>query len=608
MSGTELTAIQAKGIRIARHLWDDDAFPPPERCRTWGEKLTVRSDAGPGKVQEDNPVRGVVITRRRNRAGADFLPDKKGETSMLKVHITLLLALSSFGALAQAAPQEKVPIYRIVVVDRTTQAINYRHRSGSTLIDFQGTALMPQARGSAEVVSKQGAIRIGAEFTGLEPADKFGPEYLTYVLWAISPEGRPINLGEVLFGSDGKSRLNVTSNLQAFGLIVTAEPYFAVTQPSDVVVMENQVRADTKGQFEEVNAKYELLKRGQYELNVSPDELQPIAMDARTPIELYEARNAVRIAKWTGGRHYAPDSLMKAEESLHVAEDYQSRRGNRKSEIMAAREAVQTAEDTRIITVKKIDEERQASELQVSAAAEAQSQARADEAIRQKKMAETAADAARTQTAVNQLASDAAAAKAATDAAQARAASDAALAASQAETDAAKATTQAETEKAQLAGQQAETDKASLRARLSEQLNSVLQTRDSARGLIVNMSDVLFDTGAFSLKPGAREKLSKVAGILLSYPGLNIEVDGHTDNVGSDEFNQNLSEQRAESVRAYLVVQGVLTGSVTARGFGKTQPVGTNDTAEGRQINRRVELVVSGETIGALAGGAAGGS
>ena len=217
------------------------------------------------------------------------------------------------------------------------------------------------------------------------------------------------------------------------------------------------------------------------------------------------------------------------------------------------------------------------------------------------------------------MTSDAAAAKAQADAtqaratsdaaaAQARAASDAALAKAQAETDAAKAKAQAETEQARLAGQQAENDKASLRARLSQQLNSVLQTRDSARGLIVNMSDVLFDTAKYTLKPGAREKLSKVAGILLAYPGLNIEVDGYTDNVGGDEYNQNLSDQRAESVRAYLVAQGVLTGSVTAKGFGKTQPVGTNDTAAGRQINRRVELVVSGEAIGAQAGGTAGGS
>ncbi len=263
-------------------------------------------------------------------------------------------------------------------------------------------------------------------------------------------------------------------------------------------------------------------------------------------------------------------------------------RGNKKSEITDAREAVQTAEDARIITVKKIDEQRQANELQVSADAEAQAKAQADEAARQKKLAEKETAEAQAQTAQNQVTADAAAAKAQADAAQAKAASDAALASSQ-----------AQTQQAQLAGQQAENDKATLRAKLTQQLNSVLQTRDSARGLIVNMSDVLFDTAAFTLKPGAREKLSKVAGILLAYPGLNIEVDGHTDNVGGDEYNQNLSEQRAGSVRDYLVAQGVATNSITAKGFGKTQPVGTNDTAAGRQINRRVELVVSGEAIGA---------
>jgi outer membrane protein OmpA-like peptidoglycan-associated protein len=522
---------------------------------------------------------------------------EKGETLMVKTLVTCLFALTSISVLAQARPQNAstVPVYRVVVVARTTQAINYRHRSGSTKIDFEGTTLMPQARGSADVASKQGAIHIDSDFQGLEPASKFGPEYLTYVLWAISPEGRPVNLGEVLFGQDGKSKLMVTSNLQAFGMIVTAEPYFAVTQPSDVVVMENSVRGDTKGQFEDVEAKYELLKRGQYEFNVNPSELQPISMDPREPLELYEARNAVRIARWTGGEQYAADSLNKAKVSLAVAEDYQAHRGNKKSEITAAREAVQTAEDARIITVKKINEERQANELQVSSDAEAQSKARAEEANRQQKHAENEAAEAKALAAQNKVTADAAAATSA-----------AALATAQAETDAAQAKAHSEKEKGELAAQQAETDKANLRIKLSQQLNSVLQTRDSARGLIVNMSDVLFDTAKYSLKPGAREKLAKVAGILLAYPGLNIEVDGHTDNVGTDEYNQNLSDQRAEAVRTYLVDQGVQTGSVTARGFGKTQPVGTNDTAEGRQINRRVELVVSGEAIGAQAGITAG--
>jgi len=153
-------------------------------------------------------------------------------------------------------------------------------------------------------------------------------------------------------------------------------------------------------------------------------------------------------------------------------------------------------------------------------------------------------------------------------------------------------------QQAQQTAQQAETDKAAMRTKLSEQLNSILRTRDSARGLIVSMSDVLFDTGKYSLKPGAREKLAKVAGILLAYPGLDVEVGGYTDNVGSDSMNQTLSENRAGSVRDYLVQEGVATNSVSARGFGNTSPVASNDNSTGRQENRRVELLVSGEAIG----------
>ena len=490
---------------------------------------------------------------------------------MVKTLVTLLIVLSSWPVSAQAEPQNtgSVPIYRITVVGRTIKAINYRHRSGSTKIDFQGTSLLPQARGNAEVESKQGATHIKAEFKDLQPATQFGPEYLTYVLWAISPEGRPVNLGEVLLNSDGKSKLDVTSNLQTFGLIVTAEPYFAVTQPSDVVVMENQVRSDTTGTIEQVDAKYELLRRGQYELNVSPADLQPMVMNSKTPLELYEARNAVRIAKWTGADRYAAGSLSKAETDLQNAENYQLRKSNKKSEITEAREAVQTAEDARAITVKKMDAERRANKLQASANAQARSQAEANQATEQKEQAEAAT-------------------------AQTQATAGAAVAQANAATEQAQlATQQAETR-----AQQAENDKTAMRERLLRQLNLILQTRDSARGLVVNMSDVLFDTGKYTLKSGTREKLAKIAGVLLAYPGLNVEVDGYTDNVGSVDSNQKLSDQRAASVHDYLVQEGVASDSLTAKGLGETHPIGSNDTAAGRQMNRRVELVVSGDAIG----------
>ena len=209
------------------------------------------------------------------------------------------------------------PIFKLTVnvVERTTKAINYRHRGGATVIDFRGTALLPNARGEAKVESKQGYIEIEVEFDDLQSATRFGPEYLTYVMWAITPEGRATNLGEVILNGT-KSKLNVTTELQAFGLIVTAEPYFAVSQPSDVVVMENFVRKDTVGKVEEISAKYELLQRGEYTVKAPPAELKPIPLDGNTPLDLYEARNAVRIARWGGADKDAAESFVKAEKLL----------------------------------------------------------------------------------------------------------------------------------------------------------------------------------------------------------------------------------------------------------------------------------------------------
>jgi outer membrane protein OmpA-like peptidoglycan-associated protein len=472
-------------------------------------------------------------------------------------------------------PVALTPMFRVNVISRTVQAVNYQHRSGATKLDFAGTDLMPSANGEAEVNSKRGSIEIKAEFGNLEKPTTFGNEYLTYILWAISPEGRAVNLGEVLVGGNHRSKLVVTTDLQAFALIVTAEPYYAVRQPSDAVVLENVVREDTKGTTEAVNAKYELMERGGY--IPTGYKFDPVILNAKLPLEFFEARNALRIAQSEGAERYASDSYQHAVQLMNDVDRYATRKHiDRKPLIAVAREEVQTAEDARAISVKKIDEQRQANERKASADEQAQSQAQADDATRQKERAQADAAQAQSDMAANQAASAAAVTAAQADADQSRLAA----------------------QKAQQNAQQAESDKAALRTRLSEQLNSILQTRDSARGLIVSMSDVLFDTGKYSLKPGAREKLANVAGILLAYPGLNIEVDGYTDNVGGDEMNQQLSENRARSVRDYLVQQGVATNSVSAKGFGNTLPVATNDNAAGREQNRRVELVVSGDAIG----------
>ena len=552
----------------------------------------------------------------------------------------LLFAMGSvlsLSAIAQANSQAAMVVepsgpgsaFRVIVISRSVQAVNYRHRSGATDVDFAGTALLPSADGKAKVRSKRGTMEVEADFGNLQSPTTFGNEYLTYVMWAISPEGRAVNLGEVLVGGNDRSKLTATTDLQAFALIVTAEPYYAVRQPSNVVVLENVVREDTKGTTEAVNAKYELMERGGY--LPTGFKFDPLVLKADLPLEFYEARNALRIAQSEGAEQYADASYRHAVELMNTADaDATSQHIDKKPLIAVAREAVQTAEDAREIAVKKIDEERRASDLQASSDAQARSQAQADDAIRLKEQAQSdtaraQTDAARAQAdtakaqadmAANQTASAAAVNAAQADAAQAQAdkartqadmatnqtASAAAISAAQADADRSRLIAQ----QAQQGEQQANTDKAAMRAQLSVQLNKILETRDSARGLIVSMSDVLFDTGKYSLKPGAREKLAKVAGILISYPGLNIEVGGYTDNVGGDEMNQKLSENRASTVLNYLVEQGVTTNSVSSKGYGNTLPVASNDNAAGRQENRRVELVVSGDVIGSPANATTG--
>ena len=541
---------------------------------------------------------------------------------------SLLLAVGitiSVSACAQANPQttrtlepmSATPTFRVTVISRSVKAVNYQHRSGSSKLDFAGTDLMPAANGMAEINSKRGSIAIDAEFGNLQKPNTFGNEYLTYVLWAISPEGRAVNLGEVLLGGNHRSKLNVTTDLQAFALIVTAEPYYAVRQPSNAVILENVIREDTKGTTEAVNAKYELMERGGY--IPTGYKFDPVVLNAKLPLEFFEARNALRIAQSEGAEQYASDSYQHAVRLMDKADAGAiNKHTDRKSLISVSREAVQTAEDARAIAVRKADDLRLANERQDSADAQTRTQAQADEATRRKEQAESDtanAQAARAQAETDtvnaqaaklQAESDAtkarndtanaqaATARAQSDMASSQASSASALAAAQADAD----QSRAESLKSQQSAQQAETDKAAMRAKLSEQLNSILQTRDTARGLIVSMSDVLFDSGKYSLKPGAREKLAKVAGILLAYPGLNVEVGGYTDNVGGDAMNQTLSENRANSVRDYLVQQGVSSNSVSSRGFGNSLPVSSNDNSSGRQQNRRVELLVSGDAIG----------
>ena len=500
-------------------------------------------------------------------------------------------------------PMETTPVFRVNVVSRSTKAVDYRHRGGSTKVDFRGTDLMPNASGEARVESKTGRLEINAKLNGLQPANKFGLEYLTYVLWAVTPEGRANNLGEIVL-SDGKSEIRVTTDLQAFGLIVTAEPYFAVTQPSDLVVVENVIRVDTKGREEAINVKYELLPRGLYASQVEPLRDMVYGIDSKAPLDLFEARNAVRIARAAKAEKYASSSFAKAEQDLKQAEDYYRRKQGRTPIGTVAREAAQTAEEARVMSLKRQEEERVEKDKEAAAAREAQARAETEAETQRRQQAETeraTAEQAKAEADRSKQEADLAARKAVQEKEEAETAKASALEQQQAlQAENERARSQAE--ESERGRQKAEQEKAAMRARLLQQLNAILVTRDTARGLIATMPDVLFETNKSSLKPAARESLAKVAGILLAYPDLRLEVDGHTDSVGSDAYNQQLSEKRAASVRDYLVPQGIPISSVTVLGFGKTQPVASNATAAGRQQNRRVELVVSGEVIGIVIG------
>ena len=512
----------------------------------------------------------------------------------------LSLAIIFAAVLASAQTQTPVPATTTAytsatTVSRTTRAMHYRLQGGTTKVEFRGTDVLQGASGEAKVEGKKTNFEIDAKFEGVEDATKFGLEYLTYVLWAVSPQGRPVNLGEVSLDHHGNAQVKAFTDLQTFGMIVTAEPYFAVTQPGNMVVMES---ASISGAAtENIEAKYELVTRGTYASTNAHIQDAIFGIDSKIPLELFEARNAVRIAHIAAADKYAASILSKAGQQLMRAEDLYRQKQNRATVEAAAKEAVETAEEARLMAVKqKAEDEAQA------AAAAREAKARADADAEAKRRAD--AEAARQQ--AEQAKAEAEQAKAEAQAA----AQEAARQKDEAEKAKAEALAQqqalaAETEKAKAAAaqseslrQQAEQEKAELRARLLQQLNQVLATRDSARGLIANMSDVLFRSGSYELLPGARERLAKVSGIVLAYPSLHLAVEGHTDSVGGDEYNQNLSERRAESVRDYFVQQGIPAGSIAARGFGKTEPIASNDTPEGRQQNRRVELILSGDAIG----------
>jgi len=569
-----------------------------------------------------------------------------------------LVVVCSFAAAAQAqnsAPNTAARYNRWTYYQTMEPAsivtINYEHHSGPTEIGFQGTPFEPMATGHAKVNGKEGRIQINAEFSKLEPATKFGAEYLTYVLWAITPEGKSSNLGEI-FADGDNTKITVTTSLQTFGLIVTAEPYFAVSTPSNVVVLENVVTSETTGTIEQAPVSYQLLGAGVYSYEASGATGATISApssmmaDSKAPLEFFEAENAVQIAIMAGAQQYAPDALNKAQASLANAQALEARHQDDKIVIQDSRDAVQNAADAHHITIQAELAEQVAAQQAAAAQHVADAQAKADaSALAQQQEAAAAQQAELQKAQAERDAAQAAAASAQAQAGQASAQADAdeqrlakqqaqdaaaaaqaqaaQAAAANAQAQAGQATARAEADQQRMAAQQAqdaaaqehakaqaaldaasqsEAEKQQLRAMLLEQFNKILPTTDTPQGLKVNMADVLFAFGKFDLKPTAREALAKLTGIVMGHPGLELTIDGYTDSVGGDAFNQTLSDQRAGAVHDYMVQQGANASSTTAQGFGKADPVATNDTAEGRQQNRRVEIIVSGEVIGTQIG------
>jgi outer membrane protein OmpA-like peptidoglycan-associated protein len=490
------------------------------------------------------------------------------------------------GVLAHAQTPQEIPASSLI--SKSTLAIGFTVGGGATKVDMTGTDAMPQANGEVKVQARAnaGLTNIELSVKGMTPPSSIGAEYLTFVLWAVTPDGRTGNLGEILINKNGEGKLTATTPAQTFSMIITAEPYFAVRVPSEVVVLEMETRKNTKGKLFPVTS-YKLMKRGQYAKLGNPLALTPDL--SRVPLEMYEARNAVDIAKARGSAQYAPDIFSKAQASLAMAENYLASNADKKQIISTAKQAVQFAEDARAFSAERQDQERIAAEKQ-SAADKARAQAEATAA------AEAAAAKAKADEAAKRQAEISAAKQA-----QMQAEADAAAMKAKAEADALKAKEDAARAEAERARQAA----ADLRAQLLDQFNKVLPTIDTPRGLQVNMGDVLFDTAKYNLRMPAQLGLAKLSGIVLSHPGLKLAVEGYTDTTGTAAFNQTLSEQRANAVRDYLVQQGLDAGSVTAQGFGPANPVAGNDTPQGRQQNRRVEIIISGEVIGTKIGSSA---
>src|ERR1700739_3562676 len=505
-----------------------------------------------------------------------------------KMNISRWIRFVAFAVLALAASptnaQSKKEIPDADVIRKSIKSVGYEVGGGATKVIFLGTSAVPQASGEAKVEAKTGGTNIKLKRAPMPQPTTLGAEFLTYVLWTVTPDGSTNNIAEIPIDKDGNGKLSAKAQSQTFAMIVTAEPYSAVQLPSELVVLENDTKKNTKGKIYPENS-YKLMKLSQYAKLGNPLALTPDLKNV--PLDMYEARNAVDIARSQKAQQYAPEIFSKAESSLQLAENSLASQADKALIITNARQAMQFAEDARALSAERQEAERiQQEKDAAAAAAAAKAKAEADAAAATEAKRQAELTAAREAQMKAEAAAQSAQQKAAAEmAAQKAAAEQAAL--------------QAKEKAARDEAARAKAATAALRAQLLQQLNEVLQTTDTPRGLVVNMADVLFQTGKFALSQDAQLKLAKLSGIIQAHPGLNLAIEGHTDTTGSADFNLKLSQQRADTVREFLISQGLSPDIITGKGMGEADPVADNSTAAGRKQNRRVEIIVSGEVIGA---------
>ncbi|MBI3950958.1 MAG: OmpA family protein [Acidobacteria bacterium] len=481
------------------------------------------------------------------------------------------------------APPERVQAVQEVTATREIMALSYPE--GTTIsVKFQGTHRLPQASGEAKVGRKKGMTEIEIELDEMKPASFFGGDYNTYVLWTVSPEGHVVNVGEFILEGN-RSKLNVSTPLETFGMMVTAEPHFLVSSPSRILALENTRSTKNTIPLQVSQIKYRGFE-GVYNFERETLANMPEAKREVRP-DWGQARTAVELAERAGAQQYAPDELAKAREALRKVEADVGAGVDKRVVMSQAHEVVRLA----------VAAQKQAEERAFQAALDAERKGHAEETSRLEKSmqeAQTEAERARLQAEQRELQLRM----------EERARQEALRQAEEAARRAAEAERQRREaeERARLAQQQAQQaeseaerlrrEREEARSQMEQALSLVVETRRTARGLILNLPDILFEFNKATLQPQAREVLDKIAQILLKFQGYRLSIEGHTDSIGSDAYNQKLSEKRAQSVRNYLTKADIPLTVIEAAGFGESQPIASNTTGEGRQKNRRVEIVI----------------